>query len=226
MLISNYQAWLQGSNRLREGGSGHPGPTPVALLLCFACENKSPQIDLNLRQRIKHKAQNDWLHNSSTSGQYLVEAPFGSSCRLGSVWTGPSQFTCLDTSALSVKLRHPARTASLKSSQRFWIWLRSDFATSGQLLSCFETVSVCVFFFLLRSSFEHSQLWFLWMFVPVNWSFLKKVAHRLPLRCFPTAWCCHFYFVVEMVLLLARFPEKIRVLAEEELAGTVQRSPS
>lgn len=36
----------------------------------------------------------------------------------------------------------------------------------------------------------------------------------------------HFYFVVEMVLLLARFPEKIRVLAEEELAGTVQRSPS
>lgn len=146
MLISNYQAWLQGSNRLREGGSGHPGPTPVALLLCFACENKSPQIDLNLRPRIKHKAQNDWLHNSSTSGQYLVEAPFGSSCRLGSVWTGPSQFTCLDASALSVKLRHPARTASLKTSQRFWIWLRSDFATSGQLLSCFETISVCVFF--------------------------------------------------------------------------------
>lgn len=219
ILISYYQAGLQGSNRLQEGGSGHAGPTPPAPLLCpvLSARNKSPQIDLNLRPRIKHKAQNDWLHNSSSSGQYLVETPFGSSCRLGSVWTGPSQFTCLGTSPC------------LNSSHRFWIWLRSDLATSGQLLSCFETVTVwiCLFFsFLLRGAFEHSQRWFLWMFVPVNWSFLTKVVHRLLLRCFPTAWCCHFYFVVESVLLLARFPEKVRVPVDEELVGTVQTSPS
>lgn len=140
ILISYYQAGLQGSNRLQEGGSGHAGPTPPVPLLCpvLSARNKSPQIDLNLRPRIKHKAQNDWLHNSSSSGQYLVETPFGSSCRLGSVWTGPSQFTCLGTSPC------------LNSSHRFWIWLRSDLATSGQLLSCFETVTVwiCLFFFI------------------------------------------------------------------------------
>lgn len=225
MLISNYQAWLQGSNRLREGGSGHPGPTPVALLLCFACENKSPQIDLNLRPRIKHKAQNDWLHNSSTSGQYLVEAPFGSSCRLGSVWTGPSQFTCLDASALSVKLRHPARTASLKSSHRFWIWLRSDFATSGQLLSCFETVSVCVFFP------SQKFFWTLAAMISLNVCssqliFSYKSCPSPPAEMFPHSMMLPLLLCGGDGAFAGWFPEKIRVLAEEELAGTVQRSPS